>query len=204
MIGSRFYILTAALALGLVSPSCRLFRKPAKVAAPPAQAPTLRLPEPQQAPPAALDPPPEIPAQSPDLSQSPVATPQAITVSELPPRPRTPRGKSNSKKTEIGEAQAPEASPDEPSAAVPQLEEVLTPEQQQSYNAAIDRDIGRAQQTVDTLSKRRLNEQQTTYLERIRMFIVQANDARKTDLFRAKNLAERASVLAEDLQRSSQ
>jgi hypothetical protein len=49
-----------------------------------------------------------------------------------------------------------------------------------------------------------LNRDQKTYLARIRAFIDQTKEARKTDLFRAKTLSERASVLAEDLLHSVQ
>jgi hypothetical protein len=54
------------------------------------------------------------------------------------------------------------------------------------------------------LTGKSLNGEQKVYLDRVRAFIQQANEARKTDLFRAKNLAERASVLADDLYRSVQ
>jgi hypothetical protein len=91
-----------------------------------------------------------------------------------------------------------------PEASVPPLEQILTPEQRQTYLEAIDRNLGRARKTLEALQNRRLNDEQRTYLERIRAFIQQADDARKTDLFRARNLSERASVLAEDLLRSVQ
>ncbi len=91
-----------------------------------------------------------------------------------------------------------------PPAQVPQLEQILTAEQQQAYNDEIDRNISRAQRTVTTLNGRRLSGEQQTYLDRIRTFLQQASEARKSDLFRARNLAERASVLADDLAKSLQ
>jgi hypothetical protein len=84
------------------------------------------------------------------------------------------------------------------------LEQILTPQQQKAYNDEIDRNVSRAQRTLAALGGRRLNGEQQTYLERIRAFLKQADEARKTDLFRAKNLAERASLLADDLLRSVQ
>jgi hypothetical protein len=87
---------------------------------------------------------------------------------------------------------------------LPQLEQILTPQQQKAYNEEIDRNIARARQTLAALAGHRLNEEQRTYLERIRAFLAQAEDARKSDLFRARNLAERASLLADDLLRSVQ
>ena len=88
--------------------------------------------------------------------------------------------------------------------APPQLEQILTPQQQKAYNEEIDRNISRAQRTLAALGDRSLNSEQQTYLERIRAFLKQAENARKSDLFRARNLAERASLLAADLLRSVQ
>ena len=126
---------------------------------------------------------------------------------KLPPPPRR-RKKKNAQQQEQAIQQPPVAAtpPAEETAAapVPQLEQILTPAQRQAYIDEIDANVGRAQKTVDTLQGRRLSDDQKTYLARVRAFIDQANDARKTDLFRAKNLAERASVLADDLLRSIQ
>jgi hypothetical protein len=85
---------------------------------------------------------------------------------------------------------------------LPQLEQILTQQQQRAYNEEIDRNIVRTQRTLSALAGHRLNEEQRTYLERIRAFLAQAEEARKSDLFRARNLAERATLLADDLLRS--
>jgi hypothetical protein len=118
---------------------------------------------------------------------------------ELPPPPRRrvrPRPREN--------AETPAPAPEPPAAPLPRLEQILTPEQRQAYIADIDRNIANAQRTVALLQRRRLTRDQMTYLARIRAFIQQADEARKADLFRAKNLAERASVLADDLLKSVQ
>jgi hypothetical protein len=101
-------------------------------------------------------------------------------------------------------AAAPAPDPSEEAASLPQLEQLLTAEQQAEYNSVIDRSIEKAQRSIARLNGRHLNPGQNTSMERIKAFIVQALDARKTDLVRAKNLAERADVLAEDLLRSAQ
>jgi hypothetical protein len=98
---------------------------------------------------------------------------------------------------------APEPAP-EPPPPVPDLGQILTAQQQQEYNQAIDRSIDRAQRNLAALGGRRLNPEQTLAVERIKTFIQQALEARKADLLRAKSLAERADVLAEDLLRSIQ
>jgi hypothetical protein len=191
-----------ALILAALAPSCRIFRKPAKSpAAPPAPAPAAAASQSSGAKSGAnqfvLPAPPEISPQGPDLNRRPPATAAA----KLPPPPRRRKARPREQPET-----APPAAPTEETAAapVPQLEQVLTPEQRQAYIDAIDRNLGRAQKTVDSLEGRRLNRDQKTYLARVRAFIDQANEARKTDLFRAKNLAERASVLADDLLRSMQ
>ncbi len=202
MTGLRLLALTAALLVAALAPSCRIFRKSSKsVAPPPAPAPAQSASQPSRPKSGerqvVLPSPPEISPQNPDLNQQP---PVAAT-EELPPPPRRRRARPHDQQ----EPAPPAASAEETTAApVPQLEQVLTPEQRQAYIDAIDTNLGRAQKTVDSLQGRRLNRDQRTYLARVRAFIDQANEARKTDLFRAKNLAERASVLADDLLRSIQ
>ncbi len=87
---------------------------------------------------------------------------------------------------------------------MPQLAQLLSPAEAQEYNRIIDRNIYNAQQKLGALNGRQLSGEQKTYYDRIRTFIQQATDARRTDLFRARSLSERASVLAEDLLRSVQ
>lgn len=187
-------IFAAAFALVALTPSCTLFQK-AKVAPtpPPAPAPMVHVtpPKPKVAPPA----PPDAPPAEPDLSQAGPALPPE----ELPPPPRRrPRTRPHE------DADAPATEPEPPAAVapLPQLEQVLTPEQRQAYTEEIERNIANAQKAVAALQGRRLNRDQATYLARVRAFIDQANEARNGDLFRARNLAERASVLAEDLLKS--
>jgi hypothetical protein len=123
----------------------------------------------------------------------------------LPPAPRPPRRARAKETAEVPvPAQHETATATTPPAQVPQLEQILTSDQQQAYNDEIDRNISRAQRTVTSLNGRRLSAEQQTYLDRIRTFLQQASEARKSDLFRARNLAERASVLADDLAKSLQ
>jgi hypothetical protein len=194
-------LLTAALILATFTPSCRLFRKSSKAApapvpapapAPPAPSAQPASPKPQQ--PEHLPLPPEVSPERPNLNQQPPEAP----AEKLPPPPRRPVRPSHPR--EGTETSPPEAAPP----PVPQLEQILTPEQRQAYNEDIDKNIGNALKTVAALQNRRLSREQKTYLARIRAFIEQANQARKTDLFRAKNLSERASVLADDLLKSVQ
>lgn len=118
---------------------------------------------------------------------------------------RSRLGQHGASRTASDPAPAPPPVPaPEPPPPVPDLEQILTAQQQQEYNQAIDRSIDRARRNLAALGGRRLNPEQTLAVERIKTFIQQALEARKTDLLRAKSLAERADVLAEDLLRSIQ
>lgn len=126
--------------------------------------------------------PPQVPAQPAAESQ-----PQAP-----PPIPRKP-------------APSPPASPQpstpQPSvpAPAPQLGDVVTPDAQRQYNAAIDQSLARAQASLAAIGNRQLNKERQGLVEQIRNLIGQARAARTSDLPGAKSLAQRAEVLAKDL-----
>ena len=166
---------------------------------PPAPVPTAPAvrPKPREV---AVPAPPDISAKEPDLHQAGPAVPGET----LPPAPR--RAPKKARTHEDADAAPPAPEPEAPAAAVPapQFEQVLTPEQTKAYSEEIERNIADAQRAVAMVENRRLNGEQTTYLARVRAFIDQANEARKADLFRARNLSERARVLAEDLLKSVQ
>jgi hypothetical protein len=131
--------------------------------------------------------PPDIPPQTLDIQPPPLEPLKVAPPPRRRPRPPAPA---------VETAPAPQPPP------LPQLEQILTQQQQRAYNEEIDRNIVRTQRTLSALAGHRLNEEQRTYLERIRAFLAQAEEARKSDLFRARNLAERATLLADDLLRS--
>lgn len=194
-------VLVAALAMAVGTPSCAVWpfhKKKATPVPPPAPVATAPVahPEPREV---ALPAPTEIPAREPDLSQAGPAVP----AEPLPPAPRRPR---KPRTHDDADVTPPAPEPEPPAAAVPlpQFEPDLTPEQTKAYNEEIERNISDARRAVAMVENRRLNGEQTTYLARVRAFIEQANEARKADLFRARNLSERARVLAEDLLKSVQ
>jgi hypothetical protein len=192
------FVFVAALVLATFAPSCRLFRKSHKVAPAPAPAPLPAAPvKPPKLPELKVPPSPEVSSTEPDIGR-PGPEIQAQPIDQFPPPPRH-RTKPRSHENAEEPATAPEPPPAPP---LPQLEQILTPEQRQAYLDNIDRNIANAQRTVARLRGRRLNRDQATYLARIQTFIQQANEARQVDLFRAKNLAERASLLADDLMKS--
>ncbi len=82
------------------------------------------------------------------------------------------------------------------------LGEMLTPEQERQYNAAMDQSLRRAQANIAVVSKRRLSSEQKGIVAQVQSFMEQAQSTRKTNLTAAKSLAERADVLARDLART--
>jgi hypothetical protein len=197
---NRRVLLVAALAMALGTPSCAVWpfhKKKATPVPPPAPVPAAPVtpPKPREV---TLPAPTEIPAGEPDLSQ---AGPD-VPAEPLPPPPR--RRPTKPRSHDDADATPPAAEPEPPAVPLPQFEQVLTPEQTKTYNEEIERNIADARRAVAMVENRRLNGEQTTYLARVRAFIEQANEARKADLFRARNLAERARVLAEDLLKSVQ
>lgn len=187
----------AVLILALLGPSCSLFHRSAMSKTPPAPLPAPAAPASKPAPRSPKT--QEVPAP-PDIRPQPPAVPPPPTGPQELPRP--PRRRSRAPVP--APAPAVDTVPTPQPAPPPQLEQILTPQQQKTYNEEIDRNISRTRSTLATLGGRRLNGEQQTYLERIRAFLKQAEEARSTDLFRAKNLAERASLLADDLLRSVQ
>jgi hypothetical protein len=184
--------------MAVLTPSCsRVFhRKPKPVPPPPPIAQPLPQTTTAKPNPQPLCPePPQLPVEQAHIP--PLGLPQG-TLPPAPPRPKPQRTTKPETATPV------EAQPTQPVQAIPQLEQMLSPEQQRAYNEEIDRNIGSAQKTVALLNARKLTREQSGYLDRVVAFIQQAIEARKTDLLRARNLAERANVLAEDLLRSIQ
>lgn len=196
----RRYLLIGLLVAASVGPGCRLIRRGGTKPIPPAPPPpVLQPPEPVARVPKQVPEPPEIPPETIDVTALPEPD---IPHEPWPPPPRRRRPPRREAEVTATEPPAEPAAP--PPAPVPQLAQVLSPEQQQAYSASIERNLDRAQRTVAALRGKRLSREQATYMERIRAFIEQAGEARKTDLVRAASLAERASVLAEDLLKSVQ
>jgi len=197
-IGLIIVILTAAWACG----ACNPFRRSKSVPVPQAPAPEVAtLPAPEPPPEREPLPPP------PQLEQGPVTSPPSPPQQEikLPARPPTQPQKARRPKASPAPATKPapppEETPAEP-AAVPQLKQLLTPEQEEEYNQGIDASLKKARTELAAIQSRRLNQEQAAALARIQAFIQQAEATRKSDPVTARNLARRAELLAEDLARS--
>jgi hypothetical protein len=181
----RAAIVVLMLAPGLTS--CRLFRKPKPVPipAPPVQVQPAPVPKPPNPEPEV--PPPEL---KPSEPQPPAPFPQPLP--ELPPPP------SQKRPSPVGPRIPPPAIQPPPPPA-PQLRPMLSSVQRQELVRTINERIGRARGVLKSLEGKRLAREQTDMVNQILTFIRQAEEARRTDLLRANNLAERAEVLANDL-----
>ncbi|MGE5489190.1 MAG: hypothetical protein ACM3ZB_15350 [bacterium] len=185
-------LLLAVILMAAFAPGCRVLRRSSAQPPPPPPRP-LQMPVVVTPAPEPLPDPPQLAAIEPDLPG--LQPPEEQEFPGPPPRPRRVR----QPQPPVEEASTPEPAPASPA---PELAQILTPEQESSYNSAIDRNLERAQRTSRLLRNRKLNREQAVYLERINSFIQQAGEARRTDLVRAANLAERAAVLADDLLRT--
>lgn len=78
---------------------------------------------------------------------------------------------------------------------------MLTAQQRRELNQAVDRSLDAAQRSVAAVVRNTLSADQVNSVRRIRAFLRQAEETREQDLALAKNLAERARLLAQDLER---
>ncbi len=192
--GLRLMLVVVLLTPGLVS--CRLFRKPPRPIPPPFKPPVQTVSTQAQKP---AEPP--APAPAPEVPPSEEAEPMVMIPETSqgrlppPPKPRIPV----SQPVQQPAAQPAPAPPE--TAPAPQLRPILTPSQTQELERTIPERLSRAQGILKSIEGRRRSRSQFAAARQIQTFIDQAEEARKTDLLRANNLAERAEVLAEDLAR---
>ncbi len=119
----------------------------------------------------------------------------AIMGPQLPPASPQPPSPSSSQTPVTVETPAP-------TPAVPQLGRLLTADQRREYNRMISQNVLAAQASLDLLQKRPLREAQRSAIERVRSFLVQVDEARRSDLELARSLSDRARLLAEDMVRN--
>jgi hypothetical protein len=199
-----------ALTLALTLSGC-MFNKKLAPAPAPVPAPA-RIPAPTASKPPVAQ--PQLPP-APDLGSAPAPSvtslpaPVTSTSTAPPPAPAKPKPVSR-RPNRAKPVQPPVAtsvpasgSPTSPaSVTAPRLEEMLTPAQQAEMNHAVDQSTAAARVTLSRLQGHKLTTEQTDTADRIRTFASQAEQARKTDLRSAAQLARRAEVLARDLEAS--
>lgn len=139
-----------------------------------------------------LLPPQPVPAAA--IPDRPATTP-AIAGPELPPA--QPKPPSPSSPAAPAVVETPSRTP-----PVPQLGRLLTADQRREYNRVISENVLAAQASLDLLQKRPIGEAQRSAMERVRSFLMQVDEARGSDLELARNLSDRARLLAEDMVRN--
>ena len=141
-------------------------------------------------------------------TQAELLPPQPVPEAAIPPRPTTtpivgPQPPPDSPQEPPPSAQTPVAvETPAPTPAVPQLGRLLTADQRREYNRVITQYVLAARASLDLLQKRPLREPQRSAIERVRSFLVQVEEARRSDLELARSLSDRARLLAEDMVRN--
>jgi hypothetical protein len=207
-IGAPLSAMVLVVLLVLTTSSCR--KKHAAVPVP-SQPAAVEAPHDQPSAPAATAPDTANPPQTKPAQTTPVTTPVPAPASppkeeskyqknkppDQPPPPKRAARPSNAAPaatTPQGAAPA-NVTPADP----PRLGDILTPDQQHQFNAAIDLSLAHAQASLDFISTRQLSKEQQATVAEILNFMQQAQEKRKNDLAAAKSLAERAEVLSHDL-----
>ncbi len=194
------------LLLVLVPAGCRIRRK--KVPGAEVLLPVPETAVQQEKPPAPparaaeLPPPPEIRPAAPAPGVAPVT--ETDTVPAPPPKPKRVRPKAAREEKETAEEQALPAEPAPAKPRIPpRLTQLLTDEERWAYSKEIDDGLVRVHQILKKVEGRPLTEEQTLVLNRVRAFLRQVAETRKSDLVTARNLLQRAELLAADLERTS-
>jgi len=97
-------------------------------------------------------------------------------------------------------APPPEPEPAAPKPAAPQISPRMSPADQVEYQTKTNEAIAAAERNLQRAYGRKLNSAQADMVEKIRAFLAQAREAiRASDWVRARNLAEKAVVLSNEL-----
>lgn len=197
---SRTLSITAMLAVCLLGQSCFFKKSPRK-------ATIIVPPSPQPPPPQPLPAPPNLPpTQSGPTIKSDSQVPTLPAPVEEPakkrPRPpkRPPAGSAASQQAPVEHTEPAEPAA-VPAPAVPALQPILAPKETTERNRRISAYLDKARVNVYRAERRKPDAQTAALLSQVKTFLQQAEEARKIDLVRAENLAERAEVLSRGLNR---
>jgi hypothetical protein len=201
------WLLPAIVALALIAgvSGCARRRADAAPIAPPAaipaSAPTLEQPsgplsEPQTR--TELPAPQAVPDGAAPAPRGPFAYEQPETAA-APPQPQASKPPARAADTPATPAAPPSAAAP---AQVPQLGPLISEGQRQAIEREIDQNMGRTQTALDSLLGRQLTPDQVEGVRRIQEFQRQVKESRATDAALARNISERARLLAEDLVRN--
>ncbi|MCU1338942.1 MAG: hypothetical protein JWO19_4523 [Bryobacterales bacterium] len=99
-------------------------------------------------------------------------------------------------------ANVPKAPPlptENPPVPSPKLAQILTPEESRRNTQELEQYTERVKRALATVAGKNLTQGQKDIAERVRTYLLQAEQAREQDLVTAVNLARRADLLAKDL-----
>lgn len=193
------------LTLLLVSVGCNFGLKPKSAAIPVPDPPKPILAKkipPVIKSPSEMPPPPPIEAKVPEVQ--PEVTKVIAEQSGQSKLPKPNKRKVVAKKNPVLAAPATEPAvvgPQVETAPIPKLVEIMTDEQRVVMLKACNQALARARQSLNRLKSSQLSHEQSESVERIRTFISQAEQARQADPQTARQLAERADLLSQDLLR---
>src|SRR5687768_4677693 len=178
---------------GVFESGCGKKQAPRPLRLPPAPAAAKTEP-----PPLLADPRIDLP---PATANPPVATPEI----DLPPPPVTDKPQpKKSQRAVTGPPATPAGKPTAEAGALraPQLGEVMSDRQRKEYTKATEESLGRTKRLIAAIERRPLDPRAAELFLQVQGFVRQAAAARADDLVLARNLANRAEVLAKDLLRS--
>jgi hypothetical protein len=198
MPASRIHSAALILALSLAQQAC-LFKKE------PRKATIIVPPTPQPPPPKPMAAPPSLPTQGGPALQSDGAVPELPAPAEEPAKkPKRPARRAggnspaNTQQAPVEQQQQGEA-PEQPAPVVPSLTPILGQRETSERNRRISAYLEKARLNVYRAERRRLDGSTQGLLTQVKTFVQQAEEARRSDLVRAENLAERAEVLSRGL-----
>ncbi len=178
---------------GAVLAASLLFQQGCLLKKPPRKATIPVPPAPQAGPPQMMAPPPQLPPP-----EMPVSEHAAQELPTLPPpteapkpaRPRPVRRPTPTNANGLGSA---------PVAVPPTLQPILGSQEMGERNRRINLYLEKARTTISRAERSNPSGSEKELIAQVRTFAQQAEEARKVDLVRAENLAERAEVLSRGL-----
>jgi hypothetical protein len=154
-------------------------------------------------PPAAPEPLPEPPVIAPSKPSTEVGElPKLPAPASAKPAPaRAPRRNPTAGPPPVAAEPEPEEAPAPAPAPLPSLRPILGTRETQQRNQRIQQYLDKARTAIVRVERGSQAGQYRQLIGQVRTFVQQAEEARKTDLVRAENLAERAEVLSRGLPR---
>ena len=192
---------TIVLAGMLVQQGCLFKKSPPKASIVIPPAPQPQAPQPLPTPPQLSAPQANTGDRAAQLPAPPTLPPPDTPTQPVKPRPARRHSPANAAGTEASVPTHPEA----PIQSVPlpalgpSLQPILGSREIHERNQRIQSYLDKARLIVLRAERSPQDEPQKQLIEQVRTFLQQAEDARKVDLMRAENLAERAEVLSRGL-----